>query len=171
MMSIINKKKIDERINKKNRQFSKYGNGAYGNGQNCVKVSEHETKILKLAVKDKVSHIEQKMSMDYIKEELGKLMDERLASTSHVLSDVSIPGQGLSIASILIGLARYSVSVQLGNRPAMTFNGDVSKYVQFISMFRTTFNNVIKDSSSLYNLLTQHVTELAKQAIVCPLCL
>ena len=47
----------------------------------------------------------------------------------------------------------------------MTFNGDVEKYVQFITMFRTTFDNVIKDSSSLYNLLTCHMAGSAKQAI------
>ena len=97
-------------------------------------------------------------------------MDERITSTSYVLPEVSIPGQGLSIESILIGQAKYSAAVQLGNWPAMTFNGDVDKYVQFITMFRTTFDNVIKDSSSLYNLLTHHVTEASKTSY-CTLCL
>ena len=48
----------------------------------------------------------------------------------------------------------------------MTFNGDLDKYVQFVTMFRTTFDDVVKDSSALYNLLTRHVTGPAKQAIV-----
>ena len=48
----------------------------------------------------------------------------------------------------------------------MTFNRDLDKYVQFVTMFRTTFDNVIKDPSALYNLLTHHVTGPAKQAIV-----
>ena len=51
-------------------------------------------------------------------------------------------------------------------RPPITFNGDVDKYVQYITMFCITFDNVIKDSSSLYNLLTHHVTGPAKQTIV-----
>ena len=58
-----------------------------------IKVSEHETKIL--ALKDKVSHNEQlidEISTNYVKqEEFGKLMDERLTSTSCVLSDMPIP--------------------------------------------------------------------------------
>ena len=33
-------------------------------------------------------------------------------------------------------------------------------------MFRTTFDDVVKDFSALYNLLTRHVTGPAKQAIV-----
>ena len=33
-------------------------------------------------------------------------------------------------------------------------------------MFRTTFDKVIVDSSSLYNLLTKHVAGPAKEAIV-----
>ena len=48
----------------------------------------------------------------------------------------------------------------------MTFNGDVDNYVQFITMFQATPDNVIKDSSSLYNLLTRHVMGPAKQASV-----
>ena len=48
----------------------------------------------------------------------------------------------------------------------MTFNGHVDKYIQFVTMFRTTFDNVIKDPNALYNLLTRHVTGPANQAIV-----
>ena len=48
----------------------------------------------------------------------------------------------------------------------MEFNGNVEKYVKFVTMFRTTFDNVINDPSSLYNLLTKHVAEPAKAAIV-----
>ena len=48
----------------------------------------------------------------------------------------------------------------------MTSNGNLDKYVQFVTLFRTTFDNVVKDSSPLYNLLSCHVTGPAKQAIV-----
>ena len=77
-----------------------------------------------------------------------------------------VTGQGLYIESSLTGEFKYNAAVQLANRPAMTVNGDVDKHVHFITMFRTTFDNVIKDSNSLYNLLTRHVTGPAKQAIV-----
>ena len=114
-----------------------------------------------------MSKNEQQISTNCAKqEELRKLLDERLNSTSRGLSDISAPGQGLTIESVLIGQAKYIAAIQLANRPAMTFNGDLDKYVQFVTMFRTTFDNVIKDSSALYNLLTRHVTGPAKQAIV-----
>ena len=48
----------------------------------------------------------------------------------------------------------------------MVFNREVEKYIQFLTMFRTTFDNVINDPSSLYNLLTKHVAGPAKAAIV-----
>ena len=56
-----------------------------------------------------------------------------------------------------IGQAKYSAAIQLGNRPTMIFNGDLDKYVQFVTMFRTMFDNVVKDSGALYNLLSRHV--------------
>ena len=57
-----------------------------------------------------------------------------------------------------IGQAKYSTAIQLGNRPTMTFNGDLHKYVQLVTMFQTMFDNIAKDSSALYNLLSRHVT-------------
>ena len=67
---------------------------------------------------------------------------------------------------ILNGQSMYNAAFQLASRPAMTFNDEVERYVQFITMLRTTLDNVIKDSSLLYNLLTRLVTGPAKQAIV-----
>ena len=74
--------------------------------------------------------------------------------------------QGLTIESILIGQAKFSTAIQLGNRPTMTFNGDLDKYGQFVTMFRSTFDNIVNNSSALFNLLSRHVTGPAKQAIV-----
>ena len=94
-------------------------------------------------------------------------MSECPTAASYVLPDVSMhTGRGLSIESILTGQAKYNAAFQMASQPSMTFNGEVEKYVQFITMFRTTFDNVIKDPSSLYNLLTCHVLGPAKQAIV-----
>ena len=53
-------------------------------------------------------------------EELKKLLDERLNSTSGRLSDISSHGQGLTIESVLVGQAKFTAAIQLGNRPTMT---------------------------------------------------
>ena len=50
--------------------------------------------------------------------------------------------------------------------PEMVFHGEIERYVQFVTMFRTTFDEVIADSGSLYNLITKHVAGLAKEVIV-----
>ena len=75
-------------------------------------------------------------------------------------------GRGLSLETILTGQAKYNATFQMASRPAMIFHGEVERYVQFVTMFRTTFDKVIADSSSLYNLLTKHVAGSAKEAIV-----
>ena len=48
----------------------------------------------------------------------------------------------------------------------MIFHGEIEHYMQFVTMFRSTFDEVIADSSLLYNLFTKHVRGLAKEAIV-----
>ena len=78
---------------------------------------------------------------------------------------MQIGSQGLTIEADLSGQAKFSAAVQLGNKPSMTFNGDLDKYVQFVTMFRSTFDKTIKDSSALYNLLSLHITGPTKQAI------
>ena len=71
-----------------------------------------------------------------------------------------------SLETILTGQAKYNATFQMASRPAMIFHGEVERYVQFVTMFRTTFNNVIADSGPLYNLLTKHVAEPAKEVII-----
>ena len=74
-------------------------------------------------VKDKVSQNtlqisqnEQQISTNYTKqEELRKLLDERLNSTSLGLLDISTPRQGLTIKSVLVGHTKYTTTIQLGN--------------------------------------------------------
>ena len=78
----------------------------------------------------------------------------------------SATGQGLNLETILTGQAKYNAAFQMASRPAMVFHGEIERYVQFVTMFRTTFDEVIADSSSPYNLLTKHVAGPAKEAIV-----
>ena len=75
-------------------------------------------------------------------------------------------GRGLSLETILTGQVRYNAAFQMASRPSMVFNGEVEKYIQFVTMFQTTFDSVINDSGSLYNLLTKHAAGPAKAAIV-----
>ena len=125
-----------------------------------TKVSENETKLL--AVKDKVTqHENQILTISKKQKEL-----EQINSSSYALPGVQSNGQGLTIKSVLIRQAKFSAAIQLGNRPSIIFNGDLYKCVQFVTMFRSTFENVVKDSSALYNLLSRHVTGPTKQAIV-----
>ena len=94
-------------------------------------------------------------------------MKEQPTTISYGVPDMATTsGHGLSIETILTGQVRYNAAYQMASRLSMVFNGEVEKYVQFVTMFRTTFDNVINDPSSLYNLLTKHVTGPAKAAIV-----
>ena len=65
----------------------------------------------------------------------------------------------------MIGQARFSTAIQLGNSPTMQFGGELSKYVQFITMFRNSFDKTIKDPVALYEILMRHVKGPAKRAI------
>ena len=63
----------------------------------------------------------------------------------------------------MVNQARSSAAVQLGNTPMMMFGGELSKYVQFVTMFRNTYT--IKDSSALYDLILRHVIGQAKNLL------
>ena len=81
---------------------------------------KNETELV--LVKGEVSQNKLQISMNYTRqEELKKLLDERFNSTSCGLSDISSHGQGLTIQSVLVGQAKYTAAIQLGNRPIMTF--------------------------------------------------
>ena len=47
----------------------------------------------------------------------------------------------------------------------MKFGGDLTKYIQFVTMFRNTFEDTIKNLSALYDILVRHVFRQAKKAI------
>ena len=126
-----------------------------------TKVSKNESELD--LVKEKVTHNELQISTcNKQQEDFKKLFDERFNSTSHGLPDTPSYGQGLTIELVLVGQAKYTAAIQLGNRPTMTFNGDLDRYVQFVTMFRTTFDGVVKNSSAICNLLSLHVTGPSK---------
>ena len=90
-----------------------------------------------------------------------------MSAVSGGLTNTNLTSEhGLSLETILTGQAKYNAAFQMASRPAMIFHGEVERYVQFITMFRTTFDEVIVDPNSLYNLLTKHVAGPAKEAIV-----
>ena len=57
-----------------------------------------------------------------------------------------------------------STALQLGNAPTMLFGGELHKYVQFVTMFRNSFDKTINDSVALYEILLRHVKGPAKKA-------
>ena len=61
--------------------------------------------------------------------------------------------------------AHFNTAVQLGNSPTMLFWGELHKYVQFITMFRNSFDETTNDPVALYKILMRHVKGPAKKAI------
>ena len=61
--------------------------------------------------------------------------------------------------------ACFNIAIQLGNSPTMIFGGELHKYVQFITMFRNSFDESINDPVALYEILMRHVKGPAKKAI------
>ena len=106
---------------------------------------------------------------DYIKrKELDSLLRERMASSTgdgSANADITT-GRGLCLETILTGQAKYNAAFQMASEPAMVFRGEVERYVHFVTMFQTTFDKVIADSGSLFNLLIKHVAGPAKDAIM-----
>ena len=60
---------------------------------------------------------------------------------------------------------RFNTALQLGQSPTMIFGGEQHKYVQFVTMFRNSFDETINDSVALYEILMRHVKGPAKAAI------
>ena len=72
------------------------------------------------------------------------------ASMEVLLHAPSLSGSiGLSFGNVLAGQAKFNAAMQLASNPSIKFNGDLIKFVPFITMFR---NNLIKLSriSTLY---------------------
>ena len=72
---------------------------------------------------------------------------------------------GISIADVMANQTRFSRALQLGYIPMMLFGWELHKYVQFVTMFRNSFNKTINDPDTLYEILMRHVKGPAKKAI------
>ena len=88
-------------------------------------------------------------------------------AVQHVCSSPKIQtrGEGISIEDVMMGKACFSTAIQLGNSPTMQFGGKLSKYVQFITMFRNSFDKTIKDLVALYEILMRHIKGLQKELL------
>ena len=101
-------------------------------------------------------------------EELEKIV-KRITEEKAVLSicsslKIQTGAEGNLTEDVMIGQARFSTAIQLGNPPTMQFGGELSKYVQFITMFCNSFDKTINDPVALYEILMRHVKRPVKRA-------
>ena len=74
-------------------------------------------------------------------------------STVNHVQQLQTGGNALSFKDAMMSQARFSTAVQLGNSPTMIFTGELHKYVQFVTMFRNSFDKTINNSVALYEIL------------------
>ena len=106
-----------------------------------------------------------KKKIDELELSIKKIQDDDGSSTSRSIPRLQSSGDGLSIADVMANQARFSTALQLRNSPMMLFGGELHKYVQFVTMFRNTFNKNSNDSVALYDILMRHVKGPAKKAM------
>ena len=92
-----------------------------------------------------------------------QITDEQIQSSSHSVPELLSGSKDMSIEEVMTNQSCFTAAVQLGNSPTMKFGGELNKYVQFVTMFRNTFDKTIKDSSALYALLVRHAYGQAKK--------
>ena len=90
--------------------------------------------------------------------------DKQTASPPNSLSSSS-GCSGASIEEALAKQTRFNTALSLGHSPTMFFGGELHKYVQFVTMFRNSFDKTINDSVALYKILLRHDKGPAKAAI------
>ena len=74
-------------------------------------------------------------------------------------------GDGLSTAEVMWNQVHFLTAISLGNAPDMMFSVELHKYVQFVTMFRNSFDNTINNPVALFEILLRHVKGPAKRAI------
>ena len=72
---------------------------------------------------------------------------------------------GSSIAEAMARQTCFNTALSLGQSPTMIFGGELHKYVQFVTMFKNSFNKTINNSVALYEILMIHLKVPAKAAI------
>ena len=90
-------------------------------------------------------------------------MDEQSALYSGL--QLQSGDNGSLLAEAMMKQARFNTAIQLGNSPTMIFGGELHKYVQFITMFRNSFDKTINDPVTLYEILIRHVKGTAKKVL------
>ena len=63
---------------------------------------------------------------------------------------------GSSIAEAMARQTCFNTALSLGQSPTMIFGGELHKYVQFVTMFKNSFNKTINNSVALYEILMRH---------------
>ena len=83
-----------------------------------------------------------------------KLLSERNDEppTSYFDSQLQSGGNRSSLDEVIMKQAHFNTAIQLGNSPTMIFGGELHKYVQFITMFRNSFDETINDPLTLYQI-------------------
>ena len=107
-----------------------------------------------------ISKKENEEELKKLKELIEKITNERIQGFSFFTPNLMSGSSNVSIESVMIHQANFILAVQLGNSSTMVFNGDLNKYVQFVTMFRNNFDKTIGDSSALFKLVgsTHHVS-------------
>ena len=100
---------------------------------------------------------------DELEKTVKRITEEK---TVHASPKIQTKDEGISIEDVMIGQVRFSIAIHVGNFPTMLFGGELSKYVQFITMFRNSFDKTINDPVALYEILMRRVKGPAKRAFV-----
>ena len=115
--------------------------------------------------RNRESILSNQKKQDELVKAVKRINEEKTEPAVHTSPKIQTKGEGLSIEDVMIGQVRFSTAIQLGNSPTMLFGGELSKYVQFITMFHNSFDKTINDPVALYEILMRHVKGPAKKAI------
>ena len=86
------------------------------------------------------------------------------AATSQ--SNSTVPSSDrTSFVEALAKQTRFNTELSLGPSPTTYFGGELHPYVQFVTMFRNSFDKTINDSVVLYEILLRHLKGPARAAI------
>ena len=91
-----------------------------------------------MEIGNRVDH--NKESVVELEKSIVRMNKEKAELAVYPLPKIQTEGEGLSIKDVMMGQARFSTAIQLDNSPTMLFGGELNKYVQFITMFRNSFD-------------------------------
>ena len=126
-----------------------------------TKLSENSGNLERLG--DRISHNSE--SIGELKASVKQMSERTAESPVNHVQHLQTGGDALSFKDAMMSQAHFSTAVLLGNSPTMIFTRELYKYVQFVTMFRNSFDQTINDSVALYEILLQHIKWPAKKAI------